>query len=121
MNRTDHIVELAEECAPHNGEDDRAQKSADESLHRFLWRELNEWCAAHGDTTYVRKDVVADDEACRDKEPDETFKNIVYDKVAESHTLDGRLITLIADSYLDTTMNKIVICTQQNRPNCCLR
>jgi hypothetical protein len=121
MNRTDHIVELAAECAPHNGKDDRAQDRADESLHRLLWRELDEWCAAHGDTTDVREDVVANDEARRDKEPDETFENIVYDEVAENHALDRRPITSIIDSYLETTMSKSVICTQQNRPNCCLR
>ena len=95
MNGTDHIVELAEECAPHNGEDDRAQERADESLDRLLWRELDEWRAAHGDTTYVREDVVANDEACRDEEPDEAFKNIVYDEVAENHKLDGKTDSIV--------------------------
>lgn len=36
MHGTNHVVKLAEECAPHNGEDDRAQKRADETLDRLL-------------------------------------------------------------------------------------
>ena len=37
MHRTNHIVKLTEECTPHDGEDDRAQKRADEALDRLLW------------------------------------------------------------------------------------
>jgi hypothetical protein len=83
MDGTNHIIELATERAPHDGEDDRAQECADEALDGLLWGELDERRAAHGDTTYVRKDVVADDEGHGDEEPDETFENIVDDKVAE--------------------------------------
>jgi hypothetical protein len=95
MNGTYHVVELAAECAPYDGEDDRAQKCADEALDCLFWRELDEWRAAHGDTTDVREDVVADDEARGDEEPDETFENIVYDEVAENHTLDRTTYSLV--------------------------
>jgi hypothetical protein len=84
MHGTDHVVELAEECAPHDGEDDCAQERADETLNCLLWREFDKRGAAHGDTTNIRKNVVADDERRGDKEPDETFKNVVYDEVAEN-------------------------------------
>lgn len=84
MDGTNHIVELTAERAPHDGEDDRAQECADEALDGLLWGELDERRATHGDTADVRKDVVADDEARGDEEPDETFENIVHDKVAET-------------------------------------
>jgi hypothetical protein len=95
MNGADHIVELAAECAPHDGKNDRAEKCADEALDCLLWRELDEWCTTHSDTTEVREAVVADDEARRYKEPDETFENIVYDEVAENQMSDGQLMTYV--------------------------
>ena len=84
MDGTYHIVESAEERAPHDGEDDRAHDRADEALDGLLRGELDERRAAHGDAADVRKDVVADDEARGDEEPDETFENVVYDEVAEA-------------------------------------
>ena len=121
MDGTNHIVELAAERAPHDGEDDRAHDCADEALDGLLWGELDERRAAHGDTADVRKDVVANDEARRDEEPDESFENTVDDEVAEPARQLGQQTTSIVNPYLETTMSKIVICTQQNRPNCCLR
>ena len=120
MHGTNHVVELAEERAPNDGEDDCAQKRADETLNCLLWRELDERGAAHSDTTNVRKYVIADDEGRGDKEPDETFKKVVYDEVAENRVRQSPT-ALFIDSYLETTMSRSVICTQQNRPNCCLR
>lgn len=35
--------------------------------------------------------------------------------------LDKHPTALFTDSYLETTMSRSVICTQQNKPNCCLR
>lgn len=84
MDGTNHIVESAEERAPHDGEDDRAHDRADEAFDGLLRGELDEGRTTHGDTADVRKDVVADDEARGDEEPDETFENIVYDEVAET-------------------------------------
>ena len=37
MHGTDHVVKLTEERAPHDGEDDRAQKRADETLDCLFW------------------------------------------------------------------------------------
>jgi hypothetical protein len=82
VHRTDHVVKSAEECSPGDGKDNCAQKGTDETLNRLLWRELDERCTTHGDPTDVREDVVADNEACGDPEPDETLKNVVHDEVA---------------------------------------
>lgn len=84
MHGTNHVVELTEERAPHDGEDHCAYKRADETFHCFLWRELDERGAAHGNPTDVRKDVIADDEGRGDEEPDEALQKVVYDEVAEN-------------------------------------
>jgi len=70
MHGTDHVAKFTEESAPHDSEDDCTQKRADETLDRFLRRELDKRCAAHGDATDVCEYIIADDERRGDPEPD---------------------------------------------------
>ena len=121
MHRADHVVEFTEESAPHDGEDDCTQKRADETLDRFLRRELDKRCATHGDATDVREYIIADDEGCGDKKPDQTFENIIHNEVAEIPPQKATRKSPLLGAYLETTMSRSVMCTQQNRPNCCLR
>ena len=82
MHGADHVIELTEKSAPHDGENDCTQKGADETLDCFLRRELDKRCTAHGDATDVCEDIITDDEGCGDKEPDQALENIVHDEVA---------------------------------------
>lgn len=82
VHGADHVVEAHEVRCPHDAEDDRAEKRADETLDGLLWGELDEGRAPDGDTPYIREDVVADDERCRDPEPDHALKDVVDDEMA---------------------------------------
>ena len=62
MHGADHVVEFAEERAPHDRKDDRTHNRADETFNSLLRRELDKRCTAHGNATDVREYVIADDE-----------------------------------------------------------
>ena len=83
MHGADHVVEPTEESAPHDGEDNRAQKRADKTFYRFLRRELDKRRTTHGNATDVREHIVTDDEACGNPKPDQTFENVIHDEVAK--------------------------------------
>lgn len=119
---TDHVVEAHEEGAPDDGEDDGAEKCADEPFDGLLWGEFDEGSAADGDSPDVGEDVVADDEGGGDPEPDHAFEDVVDDEVA---IVSSERVHIKREKdqgrYLETTMSMRVMCTQQNKPNCCLR
>jgi hypothetical protein len=83
MHGADHIVEFTEESAPHDRKDESTQKRSDEAFDSFFRRELDKGCTAHGNATDIREYIIADDERRGDPEPDQTFENIIHDKVAE--------------------------------------
>lgn len=82
MNGTGHIVKPHEVSPPDHAENECAPECTDESLDGFLRRELDQWSTTKGDTPDIGKHVIANDQRGRDEEPDQSFKNIVNDKVA---------------------------------------
>ena len=82
-HRANHVVEPHEEGAPGDAESHRAEERAHKALDRLLGRKLDQRRLAKGDAANVREDVVADDEGCRDPEPDDALQDVVDDKVAE--------------------------------------
>jgi len=81
VNGADHVIETHEVCSPKDGEDYSANKGTDKAFDRLLGRKLDKRRTAHGYTPYVSKAVVANNERGWHPEPDETFKDIIHDKV----------------------------------------
>lgn len=82
MDRTDHIVEPHEVSSPDNAKDECAPECTDESFNGFFRRELDQRGTTEGDTPDVGKHIVANDQRGRDKEPDQSLKDIIDDEVA---------------------------------------
>lgn len=70
------------------------------TFNSLLGTDLDQLCATKSDTTDVGKDIVGDDQADRQEEPDHAFKDVVHDKVrlhdnqVESHVSPGELSEL---------------------------
>lgn len=82
MDRTDHIVETHEVTSPHHAEDESAPECTNETFDSFFRRQLDQRGTAKSDTPDVGEHIVANDQRGRDKEPDQSFKDIVNDEVA---------------------------------------
>lgn len=82
MDRTDHIIEPHEVSPPDHAEDESAPECTNESLDGLFWRELDQRGTTEGDTPDVGKYIVANNQRGRDKEPDQSLKDIVDDEVA---------------------------------------
>ena len=88
MHRADHIIEPSKVHPPTNREQDSAEECADETLDRLLRAKTDEWCTPDAHAPDVREDVIADDKRRRYPEPDQTFENVVHDKVANSFNFE---------------------------------
>lgn len=55
------------------------------TFHRLLWRDLDELGPAKCNTAHVGKDVVDDDQAHGQEEPDHALKDVVHDEVSLHH------------------------------------
>lgn len=119
MDGTNHIVEPHEVRPPDHAEDESTPECTDESFDGLFRRELDQRGTAKGDAPDVGKYIIANDQRNRDKEPDQSLKDIVDDEVAAKRFRPGCCSE--QRSYLDTTIKSKLIWTQQKRPNCCLR
>ena len=82
MHRANHVVESHKVGAPTDGKDESADECTNKALDGLLGGKTDEWGPAHGDTTDVCPAVVADDERGGNPEPDQSFQNVIDDKVA---------------------------------------
>lgn len=70
------------------------------TFNSLLGADLDQLCAAESDTADVRKDIVGDDQADRQEEPDHALENVVHDEVrlhdnqVESHVSPSELSEL---------------------------
>lgn len=70
------------------------------TFNSLLGADLDQLCAAESDTADVRKDIVGDDQADRQEEPDHALENVVHDEVrlhdnqVESHVSRSELSEL---------------------------
>jgi len=74
-----------EDVGEDDSEEDGEDPGADEAFDGFLRGELDELRAAECYTADVGPDVVCDDEAGWEEEPDHAFENVVHDKVGLNH------------------------------------
>jgi hypothetical protein len=79
---TNHIIEACEVRAKKETKNDGAEEGADETLKGLFWGEFDEGSTADGDAPDICKDIVTDNERCRNPKPYEAFENIIHDKVA---------------------------------------
>jgi hypothetical protein len=121
VNRADHVVELHENSSPDNSEEKGTPEGANKSFNGLLRRKLDQRCPSEKLAPDVSKGVIANDEGRGDPEPDQPFQDVVDNKVAASGGSVVRICGKIRHQYLENTMIKRLMCTQQNRPNCCLR
>lgn len=82
MDRTAHIAEPHEVRPPDHTEDKSAPECTDESLDGLFRRELDQRGTTEGDTPDIGKHIIAYNQRGRDKEPDQSLKDIVDDEVA---------------------------------------
>ena len=83
MYGTDHVIEARKIRAKKETKNDGAEEGANETLQGLFWGEFDKWGAADGDAPDISKDIVADNERCRNPEPYEAFENIIHDKVTD--------------------------------------
>lgn len=81
LNGTCHIVEPHKVGSPDDGEDDSADESTNESFYSLFGRKLDERRSSNSDPPDVGKAIIANNERCWNPEPDETFKDVVHNKV----------------------------------------
>ena len=85
VNGADEVLVAHQDVGHEEAEDDGADPGADEALDGFLGGELDELGAAEGDAADVGEDVVGDDEADGEEEPDHAFEDVVHDEVGLNH------------------------------------
>jgi hypothetical protein len=67
------------------------------TFNGFLGADLDQLCATESDTADVREDIVGDDQADRQEEPDHALEDVVHDEMrlhdnkVESHVSPGEL------------------------------
>lgn len=76
-------MEAHEDCTPTQRKHDSGQERSNKALHGFFGRQFDKRGTSDGATKNVGEDVVTDNEWSRHPEPDETFKNIIHDKVTD--------------------------------------
>ncbi len=81
VDRADEVFVAHEDVCHEEAEDDGADPGADEAFDGFFRGELDELGAAEGDAADVGEDVVCDDEADGEEEPDHAFEDVVHDEV----------------------------------------
>ena len=81
IDGTDEIFVSHKHVGYGETKDDGTDPRAYETLHSLLGRQLDELSAAKGDATYVREDVVGDDQTCRQEEPYHAFEDIVHNEM----------------------------------------
>ena len=81
VDRADHIVELHENSAPDDTEDEGAPESTNESLNSLLWGQFDEWSTSKELAPDVGEAIVADDQRCRNPEPDQAFEDVIHNEV----------------------------------------
>ena len=55
------------------------------TFNSLLGADLDQLCAAESDTADVRKDIVGDDQADRQEEPDHALEDVVHHEVSLDH------------------------------------
>lgn len=60
---------------------DSEDPGADKSFYSLLGRKLDQWGSAKCHTADVGKDVVDNDQCCRQEEPDHAFEDVVHDEM----------------------------------------
>lgn len=74
-----------EDVGEDDAEEDGEDPGADEAFDGFLGGELDELCPAKRDTADVGPDVVRDDKAGGEEEPDHAFEDVVHNEVGLDH------------------------------------
>ena len=74
-----------EDVGEYDPEEDGENPGADEAFDGFLRGELDELCTAECDTAYVGPDVICDNKAGGEEEPDHAFEDVVHDEVSLDH------------------------------------
>lgn len=97
IDGADEILVAGKQVGQGKAEDDGKDPSSEEALDGFLGADFDELGAAESDATDVGKDVIGDDQRCRQEEPDHALKDVVHDKVGladdqiESHVGPSKL------------------------------
>lgn len=86
LNGADEVVESVEEDGENDSPDDGADPGSEEALDCLLGRDGNELVLAESDATKVGKNVIRNDKAGGDKEPEETLEDVVDDEVSLDDT-----------------------------------
>lgn len=116
-SRADHVIEAHEEGSPSETEEEGADKRTEEALDCLLGRQLDQRGAAKGLAADVCKDVVADDERCRDKEPDKTLEDVVDNKVAGNNDNQQRNVDPAEQGELLTKVLTLEVGHESDKAN----
>lgn len=81
LYRTDHIVESADKLRQKCAQYDSGKATTNEALPRLLGAQLNERGATKEESEQIGAHIVDDNHTDRDNEPDEPFKEILYDEI----------------------------------------
>ena len=85
VDRADEVLVAHEDVGHKEAEDDGADPGADEAFDSLFGGELDQLGAAEGDAADVGEDVVGDDEADGEEEPDHALEDVVHDEVGLHH------------------------------------
>lgn len=85
IDRADEVFVSHEDICHEEAEDDGANPGADEAFDGFLGGQLDELGTAKGDAADVGEDVIGDDQADGEEEPDHAFEDVVHDEMGLYH------------------------------------
>lgn len=78
---TDKVFVAHQEVGQGETEKNGETPSSEETFDSLLGADLDQLCAAKGNTANVCKDIVGDDERCGKEEPDHALEDVVHDEV----------------------------------------